>query len=102
MLINVYAPNAGVRPARARLPFKLRWFRALQERLDALAAQGRRVVVVGDLNIARSRRDAHPAIDWQNIYQPEVRRVTRPCLLCVSWPWACAQAIHGRRRAGML
>lgn len=106
VLVNVYAPNAGVRPARARLGFKLRWLRALQERLDSLAAAGRHVVLTGDLNVARSRRDAHPSIDWQNVYLPEVRCTRRivavsPCALAMA-PWArsctCVNALAVRTR----
>jgi exonuclease III len=72
VLINVYAPNAGERPARARLPFKLRWFAALRDRLDKWEAQGREVMLVGDLNIPRSRKDVHPAIQWDGLYSSEV------------------------------
>ena len=41
VLINVYVPNAGDPPARPRLPFKLRFLRALKRRMDELTLQGR-------------------------------------------------------------
>ena len=43
VLINVYVPNAGDRPARARLAFKLAFLRALKAKADALVAAGREV-----------------------------------------------------------
>ncbi len=43
VLLNVYAPNAGDRPARARLPYKLRFLEALKEKMDLLHGQGREV-----------------------------------------------------------
>ncbi len=43
VLVNVYAPNAGDRPDRSRLPFKLRWLAALKRKVDAVAAAGREV-----------------------------------------------------------
>jgi exonuclease III len=44
VLVNVYVPNAGDRPARARLPYKLRFLQALQRACDELMAQGREVL----------------------------------------------------------
>jgi exonuclease III len=43
VLFNVYVPNAGDRPERARLPAKLAFLQALQERVDALLGSGRQV-----------------------------------------------------------
>jgi hypothetical protein len=43
VLVNVYVPNAGERPARSRLDFKVRFLRALKDKCDALAAAGREV-----------------------------------------------------------
>jgi hypothetical protein len=72
VLLNLYAPNAGDRPQRARLDFKLRWFRALQEKLDQLSAANRAVVVAGDLNIPRSQEDVHASMKWDGLYSDEV------------------------------
>jgi exonuclease III len=72
VLLNVYAPNAGDRAQKARLDFKLRWFRALQEILDQLSASNRAVVVAGDLNIPRSREDVHVTMKWDGLYSDEV------------------------------
>ena len=43
VLVNVYVPNAGDRPARPRLQYKLRFLEALKDKCDALVAQGREV-----------------------------------------------------------
>jgi hypothetical protein len=43
VLLNVYVPNAGDRPARARLDLKLSFLRALKARMDELVAGGREV-----------------------------------------------------------
>ncbi|KAF8065610.1 Lrrc47 [Scenedesmus sp. PABB004] len=70
VLLNVYVPNAGDRPARARLGAKLAFLAALRARVDDLHAAGRKVVVVGDLNVAAERRDVHAAIAWEGLYDP--------------------------------
>jgi len=43
VLFNVYVPNAGDRPERARLPAKLSFLSALKERVDELRGAGRQV-----------------------------------------------------------
>ncbi|XP_073122388.1 DNA-(apurinic or apyrimidinic site) endonuclease 2 [Henckelia pumila] len=62
VLFNVYGPRAGCDDAE-RIQFKLNFFNILQRRLESLLRQGRRVFVVGDLNIAPAaidRCDAGP------------------------------------------
>ncbi|KAL4447344.1 hypothetical protein ABPG77_007377 [Micractinium sp. CCAP 211/92] len=72
VLVNVYAPNAGDRPDRSRLPFKLRWLAALKRKVDALAAAGREVLVVGDFNVPAEPRDIHPTLgSYEEIYSRE-------------------------------
>ena len=43
VLFNIYAPNAGERPARSRAHLKLRFLQALKDKADALLAAGREV-----------------------------------------------------------
>lgn len=43
VLLNVYVPNAGDRPARARLELKLSFLRALKAQMDEVVAAGREV-----------------------------------------------------------
>lgn len=74
VLANIYAPNAGDSPARARLPFKLRWFAALEAELDSWAQKGRRVIVVGDFNIPCASSDVHSDFVWADIYSGQVTR----------------------------
>ncbi|GIM03777.1 hypothetical protein Vretimale_8394, partial [Volvox reticuliferus] len=71
VLLNVYAPNAGDRPERARLPFKLAFLRALRAKMDELMALGRQVILVGDLNVAAERRDVHPSLNFDSMYDEE-------------------------------
>lgn len=43
VLFNVYVPNAGDRPERARLAAKLSFLTALRERVEELLGAGRQV-----------------------------------------------------------
>lgn len=72
VLINVYAPNAGDSLQRPRLEFKMRWFDALRQKINALTMKGKQVVLVGDLNIPRSRSDVSMELAWDGLYTIEV------------------------------
>ncbi|KAI5254662.1 DNA-(apurinic or apyrimidinic site) endonuclease 2 isoform X2 [Manis pentadactyla] len=50
-LINVYCPHAGPEKPE-RLAFKMRFYRLLQIRAEALMAAGSHVIILGDLNTA--------------------------------------------------
>jgi exodeoxyribonuclease-3 len=52
---SVYVPNGG-----KDLPAKLRFFDALIDWAGACRAEGRRLVICGDINIARAEMDVHP------------------------------------------
>jgi exodeoxyribonuclease-3 len=52
---SVYVPNGG-----KDLPAKLRFFDELIEWAGACKAEGRRLVICGDINIARTDMDVHP------------------------------------------
>lgn len=54
VLINVYCPNET---SDARLPFKLNFHLMLEERVRLLRAEGREVIVLGDINICATPRD---------------------------------------------
>lgn len=43
VLFNVYVPNAGDRPERARLSAKVAFLTALKEKIDVLVGSGRQV-----------------------------------------------------------
>ena len=53
LLFNLYVPNAG----EERNDFKLRFLELLSMRIRQCQAEGREVVVVGDINIAATRLD---------------------------------------------
>ena len=58
VVANVYFPNGnGVDRDNGRVPFKLRFYRALFERLQRLRSGGRRVIVMGDFNTAHREID---------------------------------------------
>ncbi|KAA8547503.1 hypothetical protein F0562_003932 [Nyssa sinensis] len=65
VLFNIYGPRA-VCDDTERIQFKLTFFKMLQKRLEFLLHQGRRVFVVGDLNIAPASIDScNPGPDFE-------------------------------------
>eukprot|EP00939_MAST-03C_sp_MAST-3C-sp1_P000739 g739.t1 len=57
VLFNVYVPNAG---GGKRLAFKLRFLRALRQRMDEVRKKtGKPIVLAGDLNLHRRAVDVH-------------------------------------------
>jgi exonuclease III len=67
-IFNCYIPFSGV--SNERLPFKVKYLRALRRRMQAVRAEGYSVLLVGDLNIQRRLVDCHP--DARRV---DVRRV---------------------------
>ena len=57
VIFNVYAHNVPQTDFAAKLGIKLRFLTALQSRMDAFRAMGKRVFVVGDLNVTHRRED---------------------------------------------
>ena len=55
VLVSVYVPNGG-----KDFDAKMRFLAAMTGWTTALHARGRRVIVCGDVNIAREERDVHP------------------------------------------
>jgi exodeoxyribonuclease III len=55
ILVSVYVPNGG-----KDFPAKMDFLRQLEAFIDEAHAGGMRVVLCGDINIARSERDVHP------------------------------------------
>lgn len=54
VLLNVYAPNET---DAERLPYKMAFYRALEERVSKLIKEGREVLVVGDMNVVADALD---------------------------------------------
>src|SRR5918999_1665886 len=53
--VSVYVPNGG-----KDFPAKMEFLRAMQRYISEIHASGARLVLCGDINIARSERDVHP------------------------------------------
>jgi exodeoxyribonuclease-3 len=72
-LFNAYFPNS--QHGHARLPYKLRFCRAIHELMDEYRAQGKNTVICGDFNIAHSEIDlANPKANVDNPgFLPEER-----------------------------
>jgi AP endonuclease-2 len=75
VLFNLYCPNET---NDSRLPYKMNYLHTLSARVSALVAQGRNVIVLGDINVCAEPIDngeggiqrmaeehfAHPARQW--------------------------------------
>jgi exodeoxyribonuclease-3 len=58
VVANVYFPNGnGVERDHSRVPYKLRFYRTLFERLEKLRSDGAHVLVMGDFNTAHEEID---------------------------------------------
>jgi exodeoxyribonuclease-3 len=55
VLYNIYYPNGGA--GNKRVPFKMAFYDAFQKHVNALRAQGRKVVICGDVNTAHTEID---------------------------------------------
>lgn len=56
VILNVYAPNSA---GGARLPYKVAWLAALQGAMQRVRAQGKQVILVGDLNLRHRPIDCY-------------------------------------------
>ena len=63
-VINVYVPN-GQTLISAKYQYKLRWLNALTEYVRNELAQHRKLVLLGDFNIAPEDRDVHDPKAWE-------------------------------------
>lgn len=63
-IINLYVPN-GQSVDSDKYQYKLAWLEALRHWLAAELENHRRVVVMGDFNIAPEDRDVHDPAEWQ-------------------------------------
>ncbi len=63
-VVNVYVPN-GQALDSPKYGYKLRWLDALHEAVRAEAKQHRRLVLLGDFNIAPADEDVHDPERWQ-------------------------------------
>ncbi len=63
-VVNLYVPNGQAVDSEKYL-YKLRWLEALREWLREEARQHRRLLVLGDFNIAPDDRDVHDPAAWE-------------------------------------
>uniref|UniRef100_A0A8C4PMV3 DNA-(apurinic or apyrimidinic site) endonuclease n=1 Tax=Equus asinus TaxID=9793 RepID=A0A8C4PMV3_EQUAS len=80
-LINVYCPHAD--PGKPeRLAFKMRFYRLLQTRAEALLAAGSHVIILGDLNTAHRPIDHWDAVNLECSFEddPGGSSNQAPCL----------------------
>uniref|UniRef100_A0A2N9ICZ6 DNA-(apurinic or apyrimidinic site) endonuclease 2 n=1 Tax=Fagus sylvatica TaxID=28930 RepID=A0A2N9ICZ6_FAGSY len=80
VLFNLYCPRAECDDTQ-RIQFKLTFFKILQKRWESLLCQGRRIIVVGDLNIAPTaldRCDAGPDFE-KNEFRRWFRSILVEC-----------------------
>ncbi|MEY4358477.1 MAG: exodeoxyribonuclease [Pseudomonadota bacterium] len=62
-VIDLYVPN-GQEPGSEKFAYKMHWLAALQRWLTAQRSAARRLVVLGDFNIAPEDRDVHDPAAW--------------------------------------
>ena len=62
-LLNLYVPN-GQRVDSEKYTYKLKWLTALESQLEDELKRHRKVVLVGDFNIAPEDRDVHDPAAW--------------------------------------
>ncbi|XP_037676952.1 DNA-(apurinic or apyrimidinic site) endonuclease 2 isoform X1 [Choloepus didactylus] len=88
-LINVYCPHAD--PGKPeRLAFKMRFYRLLQIRAEALLAAGSHVIILGDLNTAHRPIDHWDALNLE-CFEEDPGRKWMDGLLGV---WGCQAGSH--------
>ncbi len=73
ILFNIYFPNGGA--GNKRVPFKLRFYDCFLEKVNKLKAEGKRLVICGDVNTAHQEIDlARPKENEKNTgFLPEER-----------------------------
>ncbi len=64
-VVNCYVPN-GKEVGDEKYIYKLRWLDALIEHLNTLIQQQRKIVLMGDFNIAPDDRDVYDADEWRD------------------------------------
>lgn len=64
-LVNCYVPN-GKAVGDEKYTYKLRWLDALINHLTTLVEQDKKIVLMGDFNIAPDDRDVYDADEWRD------------------------------------
>jgi exodeoxyribonuclease-3 len=62
-ILNLYVPN-GSEMGSAKYAYKLEWFSRLHPFVGDLLATGKKLVVLGDFNVAPEDRDVHDPEEW--------------------------------------
>jgi exodeoxyribonuclease-3 len=64
VVLDLYVPN-GQEPGSEKYAYKLRWLEALEQWLRDSLLKHRKVIVLGDFNIAPEDRDVHDPKAWE-------------------------------------
>ena len=72
-VLNLYVPN-GAEIGSDKYTYKLEWFSHLHTYIQELLKNNRRVIILGDFNIAPEDQDVHDPLEWQGkvlVSEPE-------------------------------
>ena len=86
VLFNAYVPNSAGGP---RLPFKMRWLRALQHAMWRERSRGKAVILAGDLNMKHRILDSHwshLSLSPHQLPEVDVARPPQIAELLAKWP----------------
>lgn len=77
-VLNVYVPN-GTEVGSERFAAKLEWFRRLRRMCESRWANGERIVICGDFNVAPEARDVHDPERWRGslLFHPDEHAALR-------------------------
>ncbi len=82
ILFNIYYPNGG--QGNKRVPFKMRFYDAFLEKVEALRKKGKKIIICGDVNTAHEEIDlARPKQNEKNTgFLPEERAWVSKFIKC--------------------
>jgi len=73
VVLNLYVPN-GSEVGSEKYEYKLTWFEHLQSFVAYLLSNNKKVILLGDFNIAPDDRDVHDPLEWKGkvlVSEPE-------------------------------
>ncbi len=73
VVLNLYVPN-GSEIGSEKYKYKLTWFEHLHSFVESLLSKNKKVILLGDFNIAPEDRDVHDPLEWEGkvlVSEPE-------------------------------